>query len=336
MQIKKSLTMLFSLMLTLSLALTAGFGCAEKKTQLPGDGYENADVGNNNGMSLAYSGSPNVVYAADNETVAYVEQTLVATVSPSSMSDAPVSWSVAWASGAALASNKVADYLTVTPTNESGHNASVKAYKSFRGSNIIITCSALAAPDVKATITVKFNGIPASMTVDTTGLTANNRGTVTAYEIPVGTTATKDITLSNIFGDVGSDYSNYSVSVTGVGSYVTGKYCNDRYGTYWEESSLKDVTLESTKATFISATITNGKVAIQAKDCYKSIKGGMTGNTGGVYYTGRYKEEKTTNGNLPYYQITVTEKTSGVKYTFNVITVPGISGVSSSKTELVF
>ena len=331
--LKKSIAVLLSMAVCSAVVFTAGIGCAKdnNKTDVPSQteipSFDDA------GIAIAFNGAPTAVYANDTETLVYVEQKITATVSPS---DAAVTWSLAWKSGAALADKNINDYLYVTATTADGHSAAVRAYKSFRGSEAVLTCSAVANPDVKATVAVKFDGKPSSLTTDFSSLTTINRGTVTAYQIPAGTSVTKALKLSNIFNDVSSSYNQYSVTVTGVGSYVTGTYCNNRYGTYWEESSFKDVTLESTKADCITASISGGNVVINAKKSYKSISGSMSGNTGGVAYMGRYKQEKTTNGNLPYYTIKIVEAKSGLSVSVNVVIVPAVKSISAGSTEIVF
>lgn len=98
-----------------------------------------------------------------------------------------------------------------------------------------------------------------------------------------------------------------------------------------------DVNLDSVKGDYISAKIENGKLVIEAKDRYENMRGTTVGGSYGGSTKDMYKEDNTdANGNLPYYQIKVTESKSGLSKTINVYVVSTVNTVSINYGNIDF
>ena len=270
--------------------------------------------------------------AAANGTVS---KTLTAEITPSTVSNKKVNWSVAWSSDAALKDKPISDYITVTPTADGALTATVTCKKSFRGSVAVVTVTSRDS-GVKGICLVKFAGVPSSLTVNVSGIATQSRGSLTGVlALKMGQTYTQAISLSNAFNDVGSEYGTYSVTVTGVGSFKKGSYYANQSGTWWDNEET--VTLESVKNDYIAVSISNGKLVINAKGRYESMAGTVNGGSGGGVVHDKYKEDvKDSSGNLPYYKIVVKDSVSGLSKTINVYIVASVTSVSLSSSEITF
>ncbi len=112
-------------------------------------------ISNSEHVMLAMSAA---VTAAEGE---YVEQTLTATVTPSTAQEKGVDWTVAWADGSD--SSDLSDYLTITPASDGSNICYVRAYAAF-DKDIIITVTTRDG-GYTATCTVSFVGKPATMSI---------------------------------------------------------------------------------------------------------------------------------------------------------------------------
>ena len=64
----------------------------------------------------------------------FVSQTVTATISPSTVADKYVTWSLAWASDAPLKDADISEYLEVTEESQGELTATINCYKAFRNS----------------------------------------------------------------------------------------------------------------------------------------------------------------------------------------------------------
>lgn len=103
--------------------------------------------------------------AESDEAVACISQNVTATITPATVVDKYVTWSVAWDSSAALKNQDISQYVTVTQENEGDLTATINCFKSFKGSKIILTCTTRQG-NKKATAEVQFQGVPSSMTIN--------------------------------------------------------------------------------------------------------------------------------------------------------------------------
>ena len=186
----------------------------------------------------------------------YVAQELTATIFPNTASNILVDWTVAWESTSQTAD--IAQYITVNPTYAGSRVCEVRCFKALPGNAVITVTTRDGGHTAKCT--VKFVGIPSSMTVSSSTL---NKDTSGNYKVPMFERATYnfDINLGNIFNSVGTTYKNYSVvSVTPFGNIMAGSYCDYGDGTD-DWSSVVKTPLTTYKNDF-SATISGSTLKV--------------------------------------------------------------------------
>ena len=273
--------------------------------------------------------------AATQANAASVSYDVTASLNPSNVENKKVDWKIEWSADAALKDKPITDYFTLTPTSDGALTAKLTCIKPFRGSTAILSATSRDS-GVRGTCNVTFSGKPATMTVDVSGIGTQTRGNLSGVlQLKRGQTYTQSITLANVFNDVGSEYSNFSVTVTGVGSFKKGTFNSTISYTNWTD--VVDVNLDSVKGDYISAKIENGKLVIEAKDRYENMRGTTVGGSYGGSTKDMYKEDNTdASGNLPYYQIKVTENKSGLSKTINVYVVSTVNTVSINYGNIDF
>ena len=193
-----------------------------------------------------------VATVADN----YVAQELTATVFPNTASNILVDWSVAWESTSQTAD--IAQYITVNPTYAGSRVCEVRCFKALPGNAVITVTTRDGGHTAKCT--VKFVGIPTTMTVTNSTLDRDISGN---YKVPMFERATYnfDINLGNIFNSVGTTYKNFSVvSVTPFGNIMAGSQCDYGDGTI-DWSSVVKTPLTTYKNDF-SATISGSTLKV--------------------------------------------------------------------------
>ena len=265
----------------------------------------------------------------------YVEETVTAILTPSTVANKAVDWSIEWADNAPLKTSAISDYLTVTPDSDGSLTAKVRCYKSFRGSSAVLYVTSRNS-GAKGSCIVYFVGKPSSLTVDVSNLSTQWRGKILVCSLNKGSTYTQDIILSNKFNDVGEDYKNLTLDVSGIGSFVQGTANITSAGYTW--SYEENVALDSVKDKYIAVSIVNGKLVIEAKGRYEEEKGNYVGgSSSGSIMAGRYKEDTTDSmGFLPYYNIIVKASNSKVLGAIQVYICEGVSNVDITPTEISF
>lgn len=292
------------------------------------------DFNSENGTVVLALGAPKY-NAATQSNDASVSYDVTATITPSDVENKEVDWKIEWSDDAALKDMPIADYLTLTPTSDGSLTAKLTCIKAFRGSVAILSATSRDS-GVRGTCSVTFSGKPETMKIDVSGIGTQSRGNISGVlQVKRGQIYTQSISLGNIFNDVGTEYSDFSVTVTGIGSFKKGTFTSTIAYQNWED--IVDVTLESVKNNYISAKIENGKLVIEAKDRYENMRGTSTGNSSGGTTRDLYKEDNTDeSGNLPYYQIKVTENKSGLYETLNVYVVSTVNTVSINYGNIDF
>ena len=186
----------------------------------------------------------------------YVAQELTATIFPNTASNILVDWTVAWESTSQTAD--IAQYITVNPTYAGSRVCEVRCFKALPGNAVITVTTRDGGHTAKCT--VKFVGIPSSMTVSSSTL---NKDTSGNYKVPMFERATYnfDINLNNIFNSVGTTYKNYSVvSVTPFGNIMAGSQCDYGDGTI-DWSSVVETPL-TTYASDFTATVSGSTLKV--------------------------------------------------------------------------
>lgn len=255
---KKVLSIVLATVLALGAACMVG--CANGES-----GSTNGGTPNNNASVRSVRmvmGSPMTLTASDGTQ--YVEKTLTATVLPST-ADQRVDFSVAWGAGAALASESVTDYVTVTQTTDGSTSAKVRCYKNFGEDTVVITCRTRDG-GFSDTCNVTFVGFCSDVTIDASGagLTIKTNISGEYYELKTGTTYNIPIKLGNIFGYVGT--SDLSVSLGGLEReiYFEKGVTNslNRKGT------LETYSLNELAGEFLSASIEGDYLTVTTSDKY--------------------------------------------------------------------
>lgn len=283
--------------------------------------------------------------AADTDSA--FEKTLTATVLPADAADKKVDWSIAWFENASRASQNVNTYVTITPTSDGSNVAKIKCIKAFTGDNIFVTVTTRVG-GFSATCMLSYEGIPQTLTIDTSGKTVktDSAWNKSMVEINCGTTATFNLKLDNDLHAVGSNYGNYTISVTPYGAintdilvhqnsngsetHSTGTY-NHQISTAYETNG-NVITSIGNSFIYANVKIENGQLVVEAQNSPSAFSG-IVGNQSG------YRKE-TFSGyvdNKPcYIAITVTDAVSGLSKSINVKTIATVASVSLNTSYITF
>ena len=274
----------------------------------------------------------------------YVEKTLTATVLPEDAPDKSLDWTVGWNFNNEGENANVTDYVTVTPTADGSNVASVKCYKAFPGSSIVVTCTTRVGL-FSARCIVTYVGTPSSLNIAQVGgtLVEDKDWGVTINNLPVGQTYNFDLELDNIFGNVTDDYvRDFEISCVAKGVLnlkavnqnttreiehnlrCSGDPINKKFGvTYNNQDVLED------SDTYL-------KIRLNRDDNRLAIESIKHFSATSFYYLSSHYTFKNYVGGVPYLEITVTEKNSGVSKTINVRPEAVITDVSLDNGNLVF
>ena len=305
--------------LVLSLVLV---GCSSDKNAPTADNDFSAEIHNTQYVKLAMSTA--TVLAADNS----VSKTLTATVLPETAENKKVDWSVEWDN--TENTTDVTEYVTVTPSADGSTTATVTCYKAFTG-NIIITVTT-RENGYSATCVVSFIGIPTEIALN--GSLPPSAG---EYNVGIGETYTFDVTLTNPFNQVGSQFNDITCGVNGVGSVVLGymEHYNSSGIDKWYDESDETVTLDSLKENFITVSYSGGKLSITTIKSIESYYGSMKRMDGGR--TRAYEDKFRSFVDDCYFKVWVKESNSGLTKEFKVrFDDAVVTGVNMSNGEISF
>ena len=144
---------------------------------------------------LAQFGEPTGTVTSEQSVDVRIE----AYVYPESAANKEVDFSVTWGNAPTHGSEKVTNYLTVTPDSDGSTTATVSCKKAFGDDTIIITVTTREG-GYTATCTVTFTGIASG--IEITSSTATKKSTSARgeyYELGTSKTYTFDIGLTNAF-----------------------------------------------------------------------------------------------------------------------------------------
>ena len=233
-----ALILLFAGVITY-LAIAIGNKPVEVKTE----GQDVSAAAEDNPMVMLTMGNATIFRAApevskvDTPEQVYVSQTVTATITPSTVVDKYVTWSVAWANDAPLKDKNISDYIKVTDDSQGNLTATVNCYKSFKGSKAILTCTTRQGGKT-GTVNIVYEGVPSSMSITApTGVTKYNLGKDSVDLLYVGKSYSLNLAMDNIFHSVGSNFNDFTVTVTGVGSVTCGSYSQSGRGAGWSSHS---------------------------------------------------------------------------------------------------
>ena len=276
-----------------------------------------------------------------------LEHILTATVLPESAENKDVYWAVNWEDTSRT--EIVSSYVMLT-TNENGGNvATITCVKPFTG-NIVITVTTMEG-GFTASCICKYVGLPSEIDVDLSDLSIKNDTGWNTDIVEVGQTTTyHEISLSNIFGEPGADFTpEYDIEMEAHGGIYVKNATYDASGNLLdekrEEFALETVDFFDT-AKYYSAYISGNSIV---NIIFVGIRDGQLYISGQNYPAAYQTEKKNADGTVtkvvfdgfiddmaPYVTVTLTEKTTGITYTFNVRTVGSVSEVILDSNEIIF
>ena len=337
-----ALILLFAGVITY-LAIAIGNKPVEVKTE--GQGVSAA--AEDNPMVMLTMGNATIFRAApevskvDTPEQVYVSQTVTATITPSTVVDKYVTWSVAWANDAPLKDKNISDYIKVTDDSQGNLTATVNCYKSFKGSKAILTCTTRQGGKT-GTVNIVYEGVPSSMSITApTGVTKYNLGKDSVDLLYVGKSYSLNLAMDNIFHSVGSNFNDFTVTVTGVGSVTCGSYSQSGRGAGWSSHS-NVVDFNKIAKEFVTCSTSGNTLSINVTkslyDYYESKETKIVeGNGETTTYTNKlYSINTDSDGNKPYFLVTVKHKTLGFSAQYKFFIGEEVSKVSPSKTTITF
>ena len=337
-----ALILLFAGVITY-LAIAIGNKPVEVKTE----GQDVSAAAEDNPMVMLTMGNATIFRAApevskvDTPEQVYVSQTVTATITPSTVVDKYVTWSVAWANDAPLKDKNISDYIKVTDDSQGNLTATVNCYKSFKGSKAILTCTTRQGGKT-GTVNIVYEGVPSSMSITApTGVTKYNLGKDSVDLLYVGKSYSLNLAMDNIFHSVGSNFNDFTVTVTGVGSVTCGSYSQSGRGAGWSSHS-NVVDFNKIAKEFVTCSTSGNTLSINVTkslyDYYESKETKIVeGNGETTTYTNKlYSINTDSDGNKPYFLVTVKHKTLGFSAQYKFFIGEEVSQVTPSKTTITF
>ena len=355
---KKSVVIVSAVLaITLIVGVFAGvFGRLNSKKSaldpvINGDHVYADDEYHENGDSIAFP-STLLFSLAGNNSGQGISVVLNALVTPTSAPDKSVDWSVEWESGASRATEKVTDYIKVTPAEDDTTTATVTCYKAFAGDNIIITVTTRVG-GYTASCVCSFEGTPSSLKFNTNNFTVKNEtfgsSKVDILPLSVGGTYTIPLEYDNIYGSVGNSYVP-SLKITSIKGYGEFKlkvglnkgdiFITDNIDSYlgrtkvFNLSTFVNVEDLSQKNEYLNCRIEGNNLVIKGSRLVESLKINIISGESQVSYNAFDSLVKNTEN--PYLAITVTDTITGYSSTINVRLVSDISGVTLSQDVIVY
>jgi hypothetical protein len=326
-----------------ALAIAIGNKPVEVKTE----GQDVSAAAEDNPMVMLTMGNATIFRAApevskvDTPEQVYVSQTVTATITPSTVVDKYVTWSVAWANDAPLKDKNISDYIKVTDDSQGNLTATVNCYKSFKGSKAILTCTTRQGGKT-GTVNIVYEGVPSSMSITApTGVTKYNLGKDSVDLLYVGNSYSLNLAMDNIFHSVGSNFNDFTVTVTGVGSVTCGSYSQSGRGAGWSSHS-NIVDFNKIAKEFVTCSTSGNTLSINVTkslyDYYESKETKIVeGNGETTTYTNKlYSINTDSDGNKPYFLVTVKHKTLGFSAQYKFFIGEEVSKVTPSKTTITF
>lgn len=326
-----------------SLAIAIGNKPVEVKTE----GQDVSAATEDNPTVLLTMGNATIFRAApevskvDTPEQVYVSQTVTATITPSTVVDKYVTWSVAWANDAPLKDKNISDYIKVTDDSQGNLTATVNCYKSFKGSKAILTCTTRQGGKT-GTVNIVYEGVPSSMSITApTGVTKYNLGKDSVDLLYVGNSYSLNLAMDNIFHSVGSNFNDFTVTVSGVGSVTCGSYSQSGRGAGWSSHS-NIVDFNKIAKEFVTCSTSGNTLSINVTkslyDYYESKETKIVeGNGETTTYTNKlYSINTDSDGNKPYFLVTVKHKTLGFSAQYKFFIGEEVSKVTTSKATITF
>lgn len=256
-----------------------------------------SDMGNSDFQGKSISLLSGVATTASDGSVS---QTITAVISPADAANKLVDWSVAWVDGTPLASAKIGDYITITPSSDGALTATVTCKKAFRGSVAFIKVVTREGGYV-ATCNVSFEGKPSSLQINGGNSGKANYQGSNSYTVA----------LENVFGDVGDSFYDSLVvkSYTWGGTFYGGTY--NTTNNQWSNLNTYNISDLSLIDSYISVSYADKKLTVLNKQSLIGAYASSQGSSQGAIYTKRVQKD------VDMY-VDVTLESAGVEKTIRV------------------
>ena len=348
--IKKHLSLLMAVVMAIS-ALTL-VACNPNRTDSDTDAKDN---GASHALAFETQSSPFVSLSATTATRAtangnVLEHVLTATVLPESAENKDVRWTVRWEDTSRT--ENVSAYVKAITTSPYGNVATVTCYRPFTG-NIVITATTVQG-GFTAQCICKYVGTPTAMSVDLSDLVTvkDTAWNIDIVEVVSNTTTYHEISFTDRFGEMGAEFvPEYEIYMEAFGGVLTESNTYDAEGNLIG-TELVENTLEATHffasgyynahfpgkylVNFVHVGMRDGQIYISAYTSPDAISREENNADGTVT---RVAFDSYIGGKEPYARFTVTEKNTGLSYTFNVRTVAAgvaVQGVTLDQSEIIF
>ena len=255
---------------------------------------------------------------------------LTARVLPETAPNKQVDWKLEWADSSQTAN--MDDYMTIEPVSDGSTEATLSCKQAFSG-EILLTVTTREGKHYD-TCVISFVGKPSGFRFN---VSSNNVGKLEApfgnyYTLSTGTTMTMDLIPTNAFGQVGEGLSNFTYQVVAHGSITTK---NQMYNTRtdavtWDDASAKTIDIASISRisdyydSCFDISIDGYRISIAANCTLENYYGTAERDSLKINYTDRFFEY-TDDG--WYYEVIVTDTTTGVVHSFNFRPIQSVTGV---------
>ena len=304
------------------------------------------------GLSLETKNSPFLSLSATTKTRAttngnVLEHILTATVLPETAENKEVDWDIQWEDNSI--EDNLNEYVRLTTNGDGGNMATVTCYKPFEG-NVVITVTTREG-GFTAQCICKYVGLPSTMEVDLSDVSISHDADWNADIAEVGQTTTyHEISLSNIFGEPGAEFTpEYDIVMEAHGGIYTKNTTYDASGALTDtervEVPLETIDFFDTMG-YYSAYYAGTAIVNQV---FVGIRDGQLYISGQGYPAAYNTEKKNTDGTVskavfdgymddmaPYVTVTLTEKVTGITYIFNVRTIGTVNNVNMDFSEIIF
>ena len=200
--------------------------------------------------------------------------------------------------------------------------------QAFTGTILVIATTRESGYQASCILT--FIGIPTDIIVS--GSVSLTGG---AYKLGIGQDYVFDMELTNPFGSVGAEFSDFDCRVYGVGSVVLGYLERTSGVENWYDEENETVTLDSLKDNFISASYADGQLTVTTKRSVESYYSRMQKGDGGrtTFYWDKFRSY----ADDCYFKVRIEERTSGISKELEIrFDDTIVTGVNVNQTEMQF
>lgn len=336
---KRIVTLMMAMLLLISTIVMSLASCTSNEVEDENTTVSANDNVNENEEEKVYSMPKLMSFSAaalERSATGSIDVNVSATVLPvDAQVDKSVDWTVKWADS--TKTEPVSDYLTVTPTSDGSANAKISCFKAFEG-DIIITVKTRAA-DFYDTCTVTFIGKPTALSISTNSTVANNSNFGSYYSLGSSSSYKFNINASNAINQLGD--LNYDVQVKAHGSIVTKDqdYNTSNDNITWIDGTESTLNLSSItqiskyEPTLYDISLDGNVLTITVNCTLEDYYSNSVRTSSKVTYSDKFYSYSNDSW---YYEVIITETTSGLTQSFKFRPVKGISSVDLAFNTLSF